>query len=107
MAERSFPYKDQSGRWHNPASGKFMSNANAKRSIRLTERNIMISNITRGTGLTKAQVRERIKGIPTDELVGKWRYRDKVTGQQIRSGASARGRAALDDLGVSGNLLRY
>lgn len=81
--DRDFPYRSKGGTWVHPKTGDFISPAQAKRIIRSTERRIIVRNIARETGRSEADVRKRLKGVSTNDLVGRHLYskKDPKTGK--------------------------
>lgn len=102
--KRSLPYRDASGRYRKP-DGRFTSAANAKRAWRLAERQELVKILSETSGESEATVRERIKGIPTSDIIGEHRGYSRSLGITFRGDPSPEGQAVLDDFGILDNSL--
>lgn len=135
--DRDFPFRDGRGQWRHPKTHKVITKSTAKGIQRRAERRIAFANLSRVSGRDISEVRKKFKGIPTNDIVGKWgfvktlkdgtkkqfrghwitkRVRDKRTGKMrtsrrfIEDGQSKRVLGIFRAWGIvidSGQLLQY
>jgi hypothetical protein len=106
-AKRIFPKRDGKGRWRHPKTNRVMSDRDAKQNMRRAERQNVIRNLSKITGATQKEIRKALKGVKTSDIVGKWRYFDRKTGRQKRTGTTKKGERALKRLGKKYGIVSF